>query len=61
MFNRIDTDNDCFCFFFYSNKSYNEESLIDESWDGSVITTKEEKESCPMLSMHLYGGQFKRK
>ncbi|XP_067207720.1 polyamine-transporting ATPase 13A3 isoform X2 [Linepithema humile] len=42
------------------NKSYNEESLIDESWDGSVITTKDEKENCPMLSMHLYGGQFKQ-
>lgn len=46
---------------YHSNKSFNEESLIDEAWDGSVITTKEEKETYPMLSVHLCGGQFKRK
>jgi len=43
-----------------SNKSFHEESLIEEAWDGSVITTKEEKETYPMLSVHLCGGQFKR-
>lgn len=41
------------------NKSFHEESLIDEAWDGSV-TTREEKETCPMLSVHLCGGQFKQ-
>ncbi|XP_020286943.1 probable cation-transporting ATPase 13A3 isoform X2 [Pseudomyrmex gracilis] len=41
------------------NKSFNEESLIDEPWDGTVVTTKEEKETNPMLSVHLCGGQFK--
>lgn len=46
---------------FYRNKSFNEESLIDEAWDGSTITIKEEKETYPMLSIHLCGGQFKRK
>jgi len=44
-----------------SNKSFHEESLIEEAWDGSVTTTKEEKETYPMLSVHLCGGQFKRK
>ncbi|XP_050450065.1 polyamine-transporting ATPase 13A3 isoform X1 [Cataglyphis hispanica] len=42
------------------NKSFNEESLIDEVWDGSTITIKEEKETYPMLSVHLCGGQFKQ-
>lgn len=46
---------------FHSNKSFNEESLIDEAWDGSTLTIKEEKEPYPMLSVHLCGGQFKRK
>ncbi|KMQ98094.1 putative cation-transporting atpase 13a3, partial [Lasius niger] len=41
------------------NKSFNEESLIDEAWDGSTLTIKEEKETYPMLSVHLCGGQFK--
>lgn len=45
--------------FFHSNKSFHEESLIDETWDGKV-TTWEEKETYPMLSVHLCGGQFKR-
>lgn len=45
---------------FYSNKSFREDSLIDEAWDGSVITTREEKKTYPTLSVHLYGGQFKR-
>lgn len=43
------------------NKSFNEESLIDEAWDGNTITIKEEKKTYPMLSVHLCGGQFKRK
>lgn len=43
------------------NKSFNEESLIDEAWDGNVITIKEEKKIYPMLSVHLCSGQFKRK
>lgn len=42
------------------NKSFNEESLIDEAWDGSTLTIKEEKEPYPMLSVHLCGGQFKQ-
>lgn len=33
---------------------------MDDAWDGNVITTKEEKETYPMLSVHLFGGQFKR-
>lgn len=41
------------------NKSFHEESLMDDAWDGSVIT-KEEKETYAMLSMHLSGGQFKQ-
>jgi len=32
---------------------------MDDAWDGSVIT-KEEKETYAMLSVHLFGGQFKR-
>ncbi|EFN68541.1 Probable cation-transporting ATPase 13A3 [Camponotus floridanus] len=42
------------------NKSFNEESLIDEAWDGNTITIKEEKETYPTLSVHLCGGQFKQ-
>lgn len=45
----------------YSEKSFNEESLIDEPWESGAITIKEDKASCPMLSVHLCGGQFKRK
>ncbi|KYN32967.1 putative cation-transporting ATPase 13A3 [Trachymyrmex septentrionalis] len=41
------------------NKSFREESLMDDAWDGSVITPKEEKETYATLSVHLFGGQFK--
>lgn len=40
------------------------ESLMDnEPWmeNGSMITIKEVKEEYPTLSLHLVGGQFKRK
>lgn len=46
-----------------SNNPFDGESLIDnEPWDNeSVITIKEDKENHPILSVHLCGGQFKRK
>jgi len=34
---------------------------MDEPWEDGMITIKEEKEVYQMLSVHLCGGQFKRK
>jgi hypothetical protein len=34
---------------------------MDEPWEEGMITIKEEKEVYQMLSVHLCGGQFKRK
>lgn len=46
------------------NKPFGGESLMDnEPWveNGSMITIKEVKEEYPTVSLHLTGGQFKRK